>query len=265
MEANGRPAIRGRDQRAPVRLVDVAAGRTRGHLAGDTAKANVGRTVTPLFRGRPVGTAVVATNGTFATTVALPPATSATPTEPASRVARAKPYQAVLGPLRSLNLKLARRMRTTQLSSRAGTVTIAGRVTNPPAPDTCRTVTVRQYKDCTGTALTVVKRQRQRLAGTDASARPYERPRASPSRTKPRAHARAQDHAQSQDRSDLHSDPPRRANTPTARHARPTPTARLQVPRRAARPPAQSPTGRPAASRSPPPTGHPLSRRRTRQ
>ena len=56
-----------------LRLVDVAAGRTRVHLAGETAKANVGRTVTLLFRGRPVGTAVVATNGTFATTVALPP------------------------------------------------------------------------------------------------------------------------------------------------------------------------------------------------
>jgi hypothetical protein len=63
----------------------------------------------------------------------------------------------VLGSLRSLNLKLARRMRTTELSSRAGTVTIAGRVTSPLARPV-RTVTLRQYKDCTGTSFTVVKR-----------------------------------------------------------------------------------------------------------
>ena len=66
-----------------MRLVDVAAGRTRVHLAGDTAKANVG------------STAVVATNGTFATTICAP-----TPQHPQHNKAR---YQAVLGPLRSLN------------------------------------------------------------------------------------------------------------------------------------------------------------------
>jgi uncharacterized repeat protein (TIGR01451 family) len=132
-----------------LRLVDVAAGRTRVHLAGETAKANAGRTVTLLFRGRRVGTAVVATNGTFSTTVALPPRKIRT-----TNLAR---YQAVLGSLRSLNLKLARRMRTTELSSRAGTVTIAGRVTSPLARPV-RTVTLRQYKDCTGTSFTVVKR-----------------------------------------------------------------------------------------------------------
>ncbi len=132
-----------------LRLVDVAAGATRVRLAGETARANAGRTVTLLFRGRRVGTATVAANGTFAANVPLPARTVRT-------TDRAR-YQAVLGTLRSLNLKLARRMRTTEASSRAGTVTIAGRVTSPLARPV-RTVTLRQYTDCTGTSFTVVKR-----------------------------------------------------------------------------------------------------------
>ena len=132
-----------------LRLVDVVAGRTRTHLEGETAKTNAGKTVTLLFRGRAVGTAVVASNGTFATTVALPPRN-------VRNTNRAR-YHAVLGPLRSLNLKLARRMRATALTSRSGTVTIAGRITSPLARP-IRTVTLRQYKDCTGTSFNVVKR-----------------------------------------------------------------------------------------------------------
>jgi large repetitive protein len=132
-----------------LRLVDVAAGATRVHLAGETAKADAGRTVTLLFRGRRVGTATVAATGTFAATVPLPAR--------AVRDTNQARYQAVLGPLRSLNLKLARRMRATELSTRPGTVTIAGRVTSPLARPV-RTVTLRRYKDCTGTSFTVVKR-----------------------------------------------------------------------------------------------------------
>jgi uncharacterized repeat protein (TIGR01451 family) len=132
-----------------LRLVDVAAGRTRTHLVGETAGANAGKTVTLLFRGRRVGTAVVDTNGTFTASLPLPPRNVRT-----TNLAR---YQAVLGPLRSLNLKLARRMRTTALTSSAGNVTIAGRVTSPLARPV-RTVTLRQYNDCTGTSFTVVKR-----------------------------------------------------------------------------------------------------------
>jgi uncharacterized repeat protein (TIGR01451 family) len=132
-----------------LRLVDVAAGPTRVHLAGETARANAGRTVTLLFRGRRVGTATVATDGTFAATVPLPPLSV--------RTSNRTRYQAVLGSLRSLNLKLARRMRATELSSSAGTVTIDGRVTSPLARPV-RTVTLRQYKDCRGTDYLVVKR-----------------------------------------------------------------------------------------------------------
>ena len=132
-----------------LRLVDVAAGPTRVHLAGETAKANAGRAVTLLFHGRRVGSATVTADGTFAATVPLP--------SRSVRTSNQTRYRAVLGSLHSLNLKLARRMRATELSSRAGTVTIAGRVTSPLARPV-QTVTLRQYKDCKGTAFTVVKR-----------------------------------------------------------------------------------------------------------
>jgi hypothetical protein len=105
--------------------------------------------VTLLFRGRPVGTATVAAAGTFAALVPLPAR--------AIRATDRARYQAVLGPLRSLKLKPTRRMRTTEISSRAATVTIAGRVTSPLARP-IQTVTVRQYTDCTGTSFSVVKR-----------------------------------------------------------------------------------------------------------
>lgn len=132
-----------------LRLVDVAAGTSRVHLAGETARANAGRTVTLLFRGRRVGTATVAANGTFAAEVPLPARSV--------RTSNRTRYQAVLGSLRSLNLKLARRMRATELSSATGAVTIAGRVTSPLARPV-RSVTLRQYRDCKGRSFTVVKR-----------------------------------------------------------------------------------------------------------
>ena len=131
-----------------LRLLDVAAGATRVHLAGETARANAGRTVRLLFRGRPVGKAVVKRNGTFATTVPLPPRRV--------RITNQARYRAVLGRLRSPNLKLTRQMRATGLSSRAGRVTFAGRVRGPfgrPLPR----VTLRQY-DCSGRSFVVVKR-----------------------------------------------------------------------------------------------------------
>jgi uncharacterized repeat protein (TIGR01451 family) len=132
-----------------LRLVDVAAGPTRVRLAGETAKANAGKTVTLLFRGQRVGTATVSSDGTFTTEVPLPAR--------GLRSTNLARYQAILGPLRSLNLKLARRMRATGLSSRGGTVTIAGVVSSPLAHPVA-TVTLRQYRDCRGQGYTVVKR-----------------------------------------------------------------------------------------------------------
>jgi uncharacterized repeat protein (TIGR01451 family) len=132
-----------------LRLVDVAPGRTRVHLRGETAKANAGTTVRLLFRGRRVGSARVRADGTFTALVPLPARTART-----SNLTR---YQAVLGSLRSLKLKLARRMRATRLTSSAGKVTIGGRVTSPLARPV-QTVTLRQYRDCRGRSYRVVKR-----------------------------------------------------------------------------------------------------------
>ena len=81
--------------------------------------------MTLVSRNKRVGSAVVDTNGTFTASLPLPPRNIRT-----TNLAR---YQAVLGSLRSLNLKLTRRMRTTQLTSGRGTVTIAGLITSPLA------------------------------------------------------------------------------------------------------------------------------------
>jgi len=131
-----------------LRLVDVSLGRRAVTVAGETAPANAGRRVTVLFGGRRAGTATVARDGTFRARLPLPPRR-----ERASNAAR---YQAVLGPLRSPAVKLARRMRITSITSGAGRVRISGVVTGPLAGPP-RTVTLRRYADCTGRAFRVVR------------------------------------------------------------------------------------------------------------
>ena len=124
-----------------LRLVEVRASGTRVILAGETAKANSGRDVTLLFAGRHLTTARVQPDGTFRTTAPLPARKLRTTN-------RAR-YTAVLGELRSPAMKLTRRMQITKITSKAGTVTIAGRVTRPLARPV-RTVTLREYADCHG-------------------------------------------------------------------------------------------------------------------
>jgi uncharacterized repeat protein (TIGR01451 family) len=132
-----------------VRLVDVAGGPDGVRLAGQTAPTNAGRAVSLSFAGRHLGSATVSADGKFRARVALPPWPL--------RFNNAARYQAVLGPMRSPALKLARRMHVTRLATRGATVTIAGRVSGPLAAP-ARTVTLRQYEDCTGTAFRVVAR-----------------------------------------------------------------------------------------------------------
>ena len=124
-----------------LRLVEVRASGTRVILAGETAKANSGRDVTLLFAGRHLTTARVQPDGTFRTTAPLPARELRTTN-------RAR-YTAVLGNLRSPAMKLTRRMQITKITSKAGSVTIAGRVTMPLARPV-RTVTLREYADCHG-------------------------------------------------------------------------------------------------------------------
>jgi uncharacterized repeat protein (TIGR01451 family) len=128
-----------------VRLVEVRLLDTRVRLVGETDAANAGRTVTLEFNGRSVGTAEVASDGTFRITVKPPP-----------RRQRANArYTVMLGSLRSSAYKLTRRAQLTRLTSRAGRVTISGQVTRPlDRPP--RTITVRASNDCTGEASHIV-------------------------------------------------------------------------------------------------------------
>ena len=132
-----------------VRVVDVSLGRRAVTVAGETAPANVGQAVTVLLAGRRAGTATVARDGTFRARLPLPPRRV--------RTSNAARYQAVLGALRSPAVKLARRMRITSITSRAGRVRISGVVTGPLTRSP-RTVTLRRYADCTGRAFRVARR-----------------------------------------------------------------------------------------------------------
>jgi Bacterial Ig domain len=132
-----------------LRLVDVRASRGHVVLAGETSAQHAGRNVTLQFVDKFVASAKVGPDGTFRTTVPLPPADI-------RATARAR-YRAVLGGLRSPSLKLARRMNLTTLASRGGKVTIGGRVAKPLA-DPIATVTLREYTNCRGHEHKVVKR-----------------------------------------------------------------------------------------------------------
>jgi uncharacterized repeat protein (TIGR01451 family) len=132
-----------------LRLVEVRAAGRRVVLAGEAAAAKTGSDVTLLFAGRELTTARVQADGTFRTTVPLPP-------RELRATSRAR-YTAVLGDLRSPAMKLTRRMQITRIANRAGRVTIAGRITQPLALPV-RTVTLREYADCLGRELRVVRR-----------------------------------------------------------------------------------------------------------
>jgi hypothetical protein len=101
-------------------LADVLpASRGRVQFFGVAEREFAGQTVTIHSGSRRVARARVRADGTFSTTAA----------GPRGRAARTARYQARLGTLRSLNLKLARRMLTTSAKLRSGEVVVAGRVT----------------------------------------------------------------------------------------------------------------------------------------
>lgn len=106
-------------------LTDVVARRGRVRLVGAADRRLAGRTVTIRFlgTGRNVARARVRRDGSFQTTAAMP-------SRRIRNTNRAR-YEARLGRERSLNLKLARRMRVSGVSVRGGRVTIAGRVSRP--------------------------------------------------------------------------------------------------------------------------------------
>jgi len=93
-------------------------------LSGSAAKSLTGKKVKILFNeGKQVATATVGANGEFATTAPLPPAKI--------RDSLSTRYTAEVGKLRSLHLKLVRRLLLEPLKASGTTVTLTGQVTLP--------------------------------------------------------------------------------------------------------------------------------------
>jgi hypothetical protein len=93
-------------------------------LLGSAAKSLAGKKVTILFNEkRSVATTTVEANGDFATTATLPPARI--------RDALTTRYSAEIGTVRSLHLKLVRRLLLEPPKASGDTITLTGRVTKP--------------------------------------------------------------------------------------------------------------------------------------
>jgi hypothetical protein len=107
-----------------------------------------------LATGKTVATATVASNGTFSTTAPLPP--------PGIRQSNLARYQAVAGSMKSLPMKLHRRMYVTRVGLSSSTVTLQGRVTRGFRAGTEVTVYARQ----TCTTQRVVGRAKLTRTGT---------------------------------------------------------------------------------------------------
>ena len=108
-------------------LIDVVPAGRRVRLYGAADKTLAGQVVNIVFQAtnKVVARPVVGADGFFTATAPLPPRRLR-----GTNVAR---YVARLAQERSLNLKLARRMRVTGIRNAGGQVTIAGRVTAPRA------------------------------------------------------------------------------------------------------------------------------------
>jgi hypothetical protein len=106
-------------------LNDVYVRGNRVAIAGSAAKSLVGKKVKILFgsANKQVATATVLANGEYSTTAPLPPARI--------REATTTRYTAQVGGLRSLHLKLTRRLLLEPPKAAGTTVTLAGQVTLP--------------------------------------------------------------------------------------------------------------------------------------
>ena len=118
-----------------------------GHVAisGSAAKSLVGKKVKILFNeGKQVATTTVTANGQYATTAPLPPAKI--------RESNSTRYTAEVGKLRSVHLKLVRRLLLEPLKASGTTVTLTGQVTlpltKPIAP-----VVIEQQLECGKTTI----------------------------------------------------------------------------------------------------------------
>jgi hypothetical protein len=138
-------------------LIDVYEQAGRVRLLGAADRRYVGRRVRIRFMadGRTVARPRVRRDGTFRATAPLPDA-RVRPTNKAR-------YEAAIRRQRSMRLKLQRRMVVSEMSSRGGVVTIAGRVVQPLA-DPVQTVVVKRRVTCR--QWKVVKRFKPRPDGS---------------------------------------------------------------------------------------------------
>lgn len=126
-------------------LNDVYIHGGRVAIAGSAAKSLIGKKVTILFNEKKqVATATVASNGQFAATAPLPPKKI--------REALTTRYSAEIGSLRSVHLKLTRRLLLEPPKVSGTTVTLSGTVT-PPLTKPIAPVVVEQQLECGRTTI----------------------------------------------------------------------------------------------------------------
>ncbi len=138
-------------------LIDVYEQAGRVRLLGAADRRYIGRRVRIRFMadGRTVARPRVRRDGTFVATAPLPDARI--------RFTNKARYEASIRKQRSMRLKLMRRMLVTEMSSRGGVVTIAGRVVQP-LTEPVETVLVKRRVTCR--EWKVVKRFKPRPDGS---------------------------------------------------------------------------------------------------
>jgi len=125
---------------SPLVLNDVYIQGAHVEIRGSAAKSYVGKKVKILFNeGKQVATATVEANGQYTTTAPLPPAKV--------RDNLDTRYTAEIGKLRSVHLKLVRRLLLEPPKASGTTVTITGQLT-PPLAKPIAPVTVEQQLEC---------------------------------------------------------------------------------------------------------------------
>ena len=130
---------------SPLVLNDVYIQGSHVEIRGSATKSYVGKKVKILFNeGKPVATATVESNGQYTTTAPLPPTKI--------RDNLDTRYTAEIGKLRSLHLKLVRRLLLEPLKASGTTVTLTGQVT-PPLTKPIAPVTVEQQLECGKTTI----------------------------------------------------------------------------------------------------------------
>ncbi|MCZ4494802.1 MAG: hypothetical protein JWP53_3733 [Conexibacter sp.] len=142
-------------------LVDVLEQGSRVKLLGAANRAYVGKRVAIRLRatGRVVAHATVRKDGSFQTTAAMPPRAYLATHARANSVR----YRAEIGKELSLPLKLQRRLIVSSLTSKAGKVTIAGRVVRPL---TTPVSTIRLVRRVSCHKVVLVKRFKPNADGT---------------------------------------------------------------------------------------------------